>query len=319
MPREALLLAAGGTIAMSGERAVPALDAQALVDAVPGLAAHPGLRTRSLPPRPGAHLAPDDALAIARAALEAADEGLGVVVTHGTDTLEETAFLTYLMHVGDPPIVFTGAIRPASAVSADGPGNVLDAVAVARSPTAAGLGAVVCFGGEVHAAREARKADSTGPVAFGSPQSGPLGRVIEGELALRARPLRPAAVLRPATLEFHVPILVAALGDDLGALRVPADGAVVAALGAGHLSPAALAAVREAAARMPVVLALRPARGAFLRETYGFEGAEGDLRASGAVPAGALSPQAARIKLLACLGVGLRGDELAGAFAGDDR
>jgi L-asparaginase len=119
-------------------------------------------------------------------------------------------------------------------------------------------------------------------------------------------------------LDFRVPVIVATLGDDLAALDGSADGAVVAALGGGHLSPAALERVRAAAARMPIVLAVRPERGAMLASTYGFHGAEGDLRASGAIPAGSLSPQAARMKLLACLGCGLEGDDLALAFSQDD-
>jgi L-asparaginase len=93
---------------------------------------------------------------------------------------------------------------------------------------------------------------------------------------------------------------------------------VIATLGGGHLSPAALERLRAAAARMPIVLAVRPERGAMLASTYGFDGAEGDLRASGAIPAGSLSPQAARMKLLACLGCGLRGEDLALAFSQDD-
>jgi L-asparaginase len=312
--REMLLLATGGTIAMAGERAVPSSGPAELLAAA-GLA---GVRTRALLGLPGAHVGLDDALAIARAATEAAAAGLGVVVTHGTDTLEETAYLTDLLHAGEAPIVFTGAIRPGSAAGADGPANLVDAAAVARAPGAAGLGVVVVFGGEVHAAREARKVDAAGPAAFGSPATGPVGRVVEGRLALKARPLRPPAPLDPEHLRFRVPILTAALGDDLEALGAPADGAVLAALGGGHLSPAALERLADAAARRPVVIAVRPARGAVLSATYGFRGAEGDVRATGAIPAGALSPQAARMKLLAALGSGLRGPALAQAFAHDD-
>jgi L-asparaginase len=314
MERELLLIATGGTIAMAGERAVPASGPGALLAAA-GLR---GVRTRELCGLPGAHIGLDDALAIARAASEAAAAGAGVVVTHGTDTLEETAFLTDLLHAGEAPVVFTGAIRPGSAPGADGPANLLDAAAVARAPEAAGLGVLVVFGGEVHAAREARKVDSAGPAAFGSPNAGPVGRVVEGRLALKARPLRAQAPLTPEHLRFRVPIVTAALGDGVEALEAPADGAVLAALGGGHLSPEGLDRLAAVAARRPVVLAVRPARGALLAATYGFRGAEGDLRATGAIPAGALSPQAARMKLLACLGAGLRDAGLARAFAGDD-
>jgi L-asparaginase len=314
MERDVLVLATGGTISMRGARAVPAAGPRELLDAV-GL---DGVEARALLGVPGAHVGLNDALLVARTAAAEAGAGRGVVVTHGTDTLEETAMLCDLVHAGDAPVVFTGAIRPGSAPGADGPANLLDAVAVAGAARAAGLGCVVVFGGELHAARTARKVDSAGPSAFGSPGAGPIGRVVEGRLSLRFRPVRPARALAPKRLDFRVPVVVATLGDDLEALDPPADGAVLAALGGGHLSPAGLERLRAAARRMPVVLAVRPERGAVLSSTYGFEGAEGDLRATGAIPAGPLSPQAARMKLLACLGSGLRGEELAGAFADDD-
>ena len=312
--REILLLATGGTIAMAGPRAVPSSGPAELLAAA-GLG---DVRARELLGVPGAHVSLDDALAIARAATEAATDGAGVVVTHGTDTLEETAFLTDLLHDGEAPIVFTGAIRPGSAPGADGPANLLDAVAVARAREAAGLGVVVVFGGEVHAAREARKVDSAGPAAFGSPNAGPIGRVVEGRLALKSRPVRPTVALRPEHLRFRVPIVAAALGDGLETLDGRADGVVVATLGGGHLGPEGLDRLAATAARRPVVLSVRPPRGALLSQTYGFRGAEGDLRATGAIPAGGLSPQAARMKLLACLGSGLEGDAIADAFAADD-
>lgn len=221
----------------------------------------------------------------------------------------------------EAPVVLTGAIRPGSAAGADGPANLLDAVAVAAAPEAAGFGALVVFGGEVHAARHARKVDSTSPVAFGSPAAGPVGRVIEGRPALELRPVRGREALDVRRLDFRVPILATALGDDGlpldAAVRDGADGVVLATLGGGHVSPMVLARVRAAVERVPVVLAVRPQRGAFLAGTYGFEGNEEDLRATGALPAGVLSAQAARMKLLACLGAGLEGARLAAAFGGD--
>jgi L-asparaginase len=314
MEREVLLLATGGTIAMKGERAVPAAAPSELLAAV-GLE---GIEARELLGLPGAHVGLADALLVARTAAEEAARGRGVVVTHGTDTLEETAMLCDLMHAAQAPIVFTGAIRPGSAYGADGPANLRDAVAVAGAHAAEGLGCVVVFGGEIHAARGARKVDSAGPSAFGTPGGGAIGRVVEGRIALRARPVRPASPLAPERLDFRVPVVVATLGDDLALLDAPADGIVLAAFGGGHLSVAGLRRLREVAQRLPVVLAVRPERGALLSSTYGFEGAEGDLRATGAIPAGALSAQAARMKLLACLGAGLDGDGIRRAFADDD-
>ena len=321
MSRPVTVLSTGGTIAMSGDRmAVPALDGSALVAAVPALAAFPGLEAESISNMPGSHMDTPDALRTARAAIAAADGGRGVVVTHGTDTLEETAMLCDVLYGGDCPIVFTGAIRPASAPGADGPANLADAVALAGSVAAAGLGVVVVFAGRVHAARAVRKVDSTAAEPFGSPHSGPIGVVHEGRVNIGAFPLRRPPIV-PEHLDLRVPIVSSWLGDDGGLLRAvaasDAAGCVVETLGAGHLGPRALAALREVAERMPVVATTRPGRGSILYETYGFEGCEADIRAV-AIAAGALSPQAARMKLLACLGAGMAREQIALAFLPDD-
>jgi len=318
--RPVTVLSGGGTIAMAGPRARPALDARALVDAVPALAGVAGLRTRSVVELPGAHLAGADALALARAALEQTAAGRGVVITHGTDTLEETAVLCDVLHGGREPIVLTGAIRPASAPGADGPANLLDAVAAAGAQDSAGLGAIVCFAGELHAARTVRKRSSTSPAAFGSPLTGALGSVAEGRVRILARPWRPDALALPASLDARVPIVATFLGDDgsglLTALRDGAEAIVFVAFGAGHVSPAVLRALREAAAAVPVAITLRPECGRLLHGTYGFEGAEGDVRASGALAADALSPQAARMILLAGLGAGASREALEAVLGG---
>ena len=320
--REVTVLAAGGTIAMSGEGgATPALDAAGLVAAVPALAGLPGLRARSLGGWPGVHLTPADALAIARAAAAEAAGGRGVVLTHGTDTLEETAVLCHLLHGADAPIVVTGASRPASAAGADGPANLLDAVRAAGDAATTGLGVLVAFAGELHAALAVRKSDSVSPRAFTSPRSGPLGRVSEhcvevwGMIA--RRPPLPVA-----QLDARVEIVAAGLGSDGGlieaALAAGTDGLVAVLLGAGHAPPPFLAACRAAATRVPVVACVRPESGRMLRETYGFEGAERDVRAAGLMPAPALSPAAARILLMACLGAGYSRVATAAAFAPSD-
>lgn len=321
--REVTVLAAGGTIAMTdrvgGRGATPALDADALLAAVPNFARMPGLRARTVRSMPSSHLTPADALAVAHAALAEVERGRGVVVTSGTDTLEELAVLCDAICGAGAPIVLTGAIRPASAPGADGPANLADSIAAARDDKTEGLGAVVCFAGELHAGREVRKVDSTAPHAFASPRSGPIGRVVEGRVELVARPVRPSQPLTVARLDFNVPIAGTWLGDDGALLRaafgLAPDGLVLAALGGGHLSPSALAVLREAADAVPVVATLRPTRGAFLRSTYGYEGAEGDLLAAGVIPAGGLAPASARMLLLAALGAGLAREQMVELFA----
>ena len=313
------LLAAGGTIAMSGVGgAVPELDASTLAAAVPDVQ-WSGIE--QVLNKPGPQMTLDDALMLSRAAIAAAGTGDGVVVTHGTDTLEEVAFLCDLMYDGEAPIVFTGAIRPASSPGADGPANLTDAAHAATSGECAGLGVLVCFAGELHAARAVRKDDSTSPRSFHSPQSGPLGRV--GERAVRVDwrpPRRPPLDVR--ALDARVEIASAALGSDGAAidalLGAGADGLVAVVLGAGHVPPGFFTVLRDAAERVPVVACVRPRRGEILHSTYGFEGSERDLRATAVIPAATLSPAAARVKLLACLGAGLDREGIAAAFAPDD-
>jgi L-asparaginase len=314
--RPVRLVAAGGTIAMRGERAVPAVDAAALLEP---LALAPGweVSAETVLAKPGAHLGLDDALALARRACRAASTGQGVVITTGTDTLEELAVLCALTYGGEPPIVLTGANRPGSRPGADGPANLLDAIALARAPTGAGIGVVVAFGGEIHGAMTVQKVDSTGPAAFGSPAAGPIGRIVEGRVWLHAKPLRPPH-LDVQRLEHRVAIVTAPLGDDGALLRHAAatsDGVVLVALGAGHLPPPVLRELRQATARVPVLITCRPARASMLFSTYGFEGAEPDLRAANAVCTPSLSPAAARMALLCALGAGLDRAAMATALA----
>ncbi|MEA2430572.1 MAG: L-asparaginase [Thermoleophilaceae bacterium] len=316
------VLAAGGTIAMSGAGgATLALDASDLVAAVPGLAGQPGIESETVVNLPSAHLTLADQLRICHAARDAAREGIGVVVTHGTDTLEETAMLCDVIHDAEAPIVFTGAIRAASAPGADGPANLADAISVARSEDAAGMGVLVVFGGEIHHARCARKTDTTSLTAFSSPQTGLLGRVTEGHATFWTRVPRNEP-LDPPALDHRVLVVPTTSGDDgslaRAALATEPDGIVIGTLGAGHLHPDLLKLWSEASERIPVIAYCRPERGVVLTGTYGFAGSERELRESKIIPAAFLSPQAARMKLLACLASGLSIEETREAFRLDD-
>jgi L-asparaginase len=317
--RRVRVLAAGGTIAMSGkDGASPALDVDDLLSMIDGLDSLEGETVVNLP---SAHLTPAHQLEIAKAARDAARRGIGVVVTHGTDALEETAMLCDVLHDAEAPIVFTGAIRTANAPGADGPANLFDAVSVARSEEAAGMGVLVVFGGEIHHARCARKTDTTSLTAFSSPQTGPLGRVTEGHPTFWSRiPRNPP--LDPPDLAKRVLIVPTTAGDDgslaRAALGTDPDGIVLGTLGAGHLPPGLIELWAEASDRMPVVAYCRPERGVILNGTYGYAGSERELRRSGVIPVGFLSPQAARMKLLACLAAGLDTEETRWAFRQDD-
>jgi L-asparaginase len=297
--RTVRVIASGGTIAMAGRHAVPTLDADELVGEISALT---GIKLRTDNPMslPGSHLSLDDALSLAR--------------------LEEVAFLCDLLYAGRVPIVFTGAMRPATALGSDGPANILDAVVLASSPKADDLGVLVSFAGRIHAARSVRKVDSVGVAAFASPH-GEVGRVVEGRVAIDLRPPR-RPPLTPGSVDHRVEVVSASLGSDGAIVETlldgTLDGLVGVGLGAGHFPPRLLRALSAAAERVPVIATVRPERGSILHDTYGFEGSERDLRRSPIIPAGLLSPAAARIKLLACLGAGLSGAEIRDAFAVDD-
>ncbi|MGW5050704.1 asparaginase [Actinokineospora sp. NPDC004072] len=302
----------GGTIAMGpggGQGVVPALSAADLVAAVPGLVGV-DLEVVDFRRVPGASVAVGDVRALAaevEAVLAAGADG--VVVTQGTDTIEETAFLLDLLHHRDEPVVVTGAMRNPTLAGADGPANLLAAVRTAASPLARGLGVVVVFADEIHAAQRVQKAHSFSVGAFRSGAGGPLGYVVEGEVRLINRPVRlagvPREVQRPQVRVAVVPMVLGDTGIVLEAVADRVDGVVVAGFGAGHV-PAELAGpLGELAGRMPVVLASRTGGGAVLASTYGFAGSESDLLGRGLISAGFLDAYKARVLLLHLLSCGV--------------
>jgi len=303
------VISLGGTISMAGApgAVVPALDADDQVDAAlrsPEQAA--GISTLAFRSLPGAHLRLSDIEALAVIVERLTAEGQAVVITQGTDTLEEVAFCLDLLVRSELPVVVTGAMRNPASAGADGPANVAAAVAVARSGHDFG-GVVVVMGDEVHAARFAAKRHATRPSAFASPGAGPLGLVVEDRVHLHVRPTpwitRPLPVGPGEPGAPSVPIVVVTLDDDGLLLDAAdrADGLVLACLGGGHLPPWLLERVAEVARRVPVVAVSRTGDGHLLRVTYGFAGSERDLSASGVLLAGGLDALKARLLLLLLL------------------
>ncbi|MEU9741964.1 asparaginase [Micromonospora chersina] len=318
------LFTLGGTIAMAGTGSggvVSRLTGADLTAAVPGLAGIP-LDVRDVEAVPSAALAYQQILDLVDAAGAAvADGATGVVVTQGTDTLEETAFLADLVWPHPEPLVFTGAMRNPTLAGPDGPANLLAAARVAAAPAARDLGVLVAFNDEVHAARFVRKTHSTSTATFASPNAGPLGHVIEGAVRLLTRPPRHAPlppVDRDRLAATRVALHTVTLDDDaalLDALTPGLDGLVVAGFGVGHVPPDFAPALGALAARMPVVLASRTGAGSVLRDTYGAVGSETDLRRRGLVCGGLLDPYKARVLLRMLLAGGADRPAVDGAFA----
>ncbi|KAB1914579.1 asparaginase [Micromonospora sp. AMSO31t] len=317
------LFTLGGTIAMAGTGSggvVSRLTGADLTAAVPGLADIP-LDVRDVEAVPSAALAYRQILDLVDAAgAPIADGATGVVVTQGTDTLEESAFLADLVWPHPAPLVFTGAMRNPTLAGPDGPANLLAAARVAAAPAARDLGVLVAFNDEIHAARFARKTHSTSTATFASPNAGPLGHVIEGEVRLLTRPPRHAP-LPPVDGDrlaaTRVALHTVTLDDDpalLDALTPGLDGLVVAGFGVGHVPPDFAPALGELAARMPVVLASRTGAGSVLRNTYGAVGSETDLRRRGLVRGGLLDPYKAKVLLRLLLAGGADRAAVAAAF-----
>ncbi|GLW29313.1 asparaginase [Actinoplanes regularis] len=314
----------GGTIAMTANASgavEPRLSAQDLIDAVPGLLGlDVELEVRTVRNRPGASLTFGDLHELAELlAEEFAAGATGAVVTQGTDTIEETSYLLGLLHAGEQPVVVTGAMRNPTLAGADGPANLLAAVTVAASPSARGLGCVVVFSDEIHAAARVRKSHTMSTGTFVSPDGGPLGYLVEGRLRIINRPARgftlPAGSRTGA--EARVALYTATLGDDGGLLPSiidQVDGLVIAGFGVGHVPESWVGHLETAARRIPVVLTSRTGAGSVATRTYGFPGSEQDLLSRGLIPAGFLSPYKARVLLRLLLDTGLGQDELRAAF-----
>jgi L-asparaginase len=312
-----IILSTGGTIAMAGAASLD-LGAEGLAAALPQLRDIAEFSTRDLLAKPSASLTLEDLALIAASALEAARTADGVVVTHGTDTLEETAFALSLLVQTQTPIVLTAAMRRADQPGADGPANLLAATRVAASQAARGKGVLVVIDDEIHAAPLIRKAHSFRTHAFSSAPFGPIGYVVEDRVRFA---LQPAAAMPRLTYGDGapvVPILEAGPGlerEILAVLEVAAiDGLVLSLPGAGHVAADAAPDLGRLAARIPVVFASRTGAGETLRATYGYPGGEIDLIGRALIPAQSLDARKARIALQLLLSDGASGTAIRAAF-----
>ena len=320
------ILTTGGTIASlpepggGGKR--PALSGQDLVAGLPGLDAIAEVSVEEIASESSWNLTPADMLAVARRAAAALEEPdvEGVVVTHGTDTLEETAFLCDLTVRSDGPVVVVGAMRSPDEASADGPRNLMNAVRVASAPEARGAGAFVAMNDEVHAARWVRKLDTALASAFGSPRRGPVGRVTPAAVELPWLPPRGFTTDPPDELPHEVALVSAYPGMDGGAITAAleatgAAGLVVEGTGSGNVPGTAVAGIEAAIDRgLPVVIATRVPGGVTGSGGYGSPGGGARLRDLGVVAAGPLSAGKARLLLMVLLANRLTGTDAAHAL-----
>lgn len=300
-----IILGTGGTIASDGAAGSGAVASRSAAELMAGVPGEYEVEARDLMTVGSYRLTLADMRAIALAANAAAAEPgvAGVVVTHGTDTMEETAYLTSLVHAGPEPVVFTGAQFAADAVSPDGARNLRDAVEFAADPGLRGAGTGIAFGGELLSARGTRKARTTDPQPFAGGTL--LARRSGARIAVRAsvRP-EPERLLPGAGFDgLTVDMVMSYPGADtafLEAAGARADAIVLVGTGVGNAAPGfAECVARLTSDGTPVILATRVADGP-VTPVYG-NGGGVDIVGAGAVPAGELSPQQARMLAAALL------------------
>ena len=305
------VIALGGTIAMQKSQTsagvMPELTARDLIDAVPQLADVAQIDAQTFCVVPSGYLT----FAMLEDLLQEIDTQIkngagGIVITQGTDTIEETSYFLDLLADVDVPIVVTGAMRNPSRPGADGPANILGAVQLACSADAKDTGVLVLLNDEIHCARYVRKSHTSNLATFKSEPLGSIGWIAEDEPRIFLKPKAIAPIIRsdsPKTV--HVPLVKIGLDDSSVILQSllnqqgnsTVDGLVIEAYGGGHVPDSFVDVLEHHAQNIPVILTSRTGQGEALTKTYGYKGAEIDLLERGLISAGHLDGCHSRILL----------------------
>jgi L-asparaginase len=322
MPPNVRVLSTGGTIASTGgeDGASPSKDGTELVESVPELDEHADLTVEQVCQVLSFQMDPDAVAQVGRHVVAAADAGVdGVVVTHGTDTIDESAYFLDVALAPEVPVVFTGAQRRPDETSPDGPANLLTAVRAATHEALRTAGGVyVAFNEELHAARDVVKAHTHKLESFASPGTGPVA-VFDRE---RVRFHRDAGsrsvhipVLEPTATVEIVPSGLGASGEPIRrALADGVDGLVLQGTGVGNVAPDIADAVDAALDRdVPVVVTSRCHAGA-VSGVYGTRGGSRRLLSRGVVSAGDLPAHKARLKLMLAIEAADEGETVSEVF-----
>ncbi len=307
-----VVVSTGGTIAMRPDpetgKLVPAVSGEELVEMLAWPEAPP-LELDDFVRVPSFDMHGELALSLARRVIEHAGRGdlAGVVIAHGTDTMEESVFLIDRLLGSELPVVLTGAQRGADEKDTDGPRNLRDAIRVASAPEARGRGAMIAFAGELHAAREVRKVHTSALRAFAAPGSGPIG-VVDGErVVFQRRPERRPALPVPPELA-PVDLIRLYAGSDARFVRAAVESGaravVLEGTGRGNANDQVVAGVRDAVARGVTVAVCSRCVAGRVEPVYGRGGGR-DLAEAGALFAGDLAGPKARVLLQIALGASL--------------
>ena len=318
-----VLVFTGGTISMRHDPAkggaVPSLSGRDILALAPAIERMAEIEIDEWGALPGPHMTTERMWALRNRLLHhlRRPEVAGVVVTHGTDSLEESAYLAARSIADEKPLVFTGAMRTSSDLGWDGPANLGAAVRVAAGEESRGFGVLVVMNDRIFAGLDVTKAHTHMVDAFESPGLGPLGVIDDDQVIFRRALPESAMTLAPAALADPVDIVYAWAGSDsrlLDASRRDARGIVVAAMGRGNVPPGMIDGIdRFHEEGKPVVIASRVQRGRVGR-TYGYPGGARRLHERGAILAGSRRPAQARIDLMLALGAGMNVGEIRTLF-----
>ncbi|UXV46641.1 asparaginase [Staphylococcus aureus] len=241
----------------------------------------------------------------------------GFVITHGTDTLEETAFLLDLILGIEQPVVITGAMRSSNEIGSDGLYNYISAIRVASDEKARHKGVMVVFNDEIHTARNVTKTHTSNTNTFQSPNHGPLGVLTKDRVQFHHMPYRQQA-LENVNDKLNVPLVKAYMGmpGDIFSFysREDIDGMVIEALGQGNIPPSALEGIQQLVSlNIPIVLVSRSFNG-IVSPTYAYDGGGYQLAQQGFIFSNGLNGPKARLKLLVALSNNLDKAEIKSYF-----
>lgn len=312
MPNKVVIIFTGGTISMRIDpnlhAAIPSLNSEEIMAMVTNIESFAEIENVNFANLPSPHITPTIMMDLAKIVKEniEREDVTGVIVTHGTDTLEETAYLLDLIINNEKPIIVVGAMRNSSELGYDGSSNLAASICTAISDRAKNKGVLVVMNNEVNAASQVTKTNTLSLDTFKSPEFGPLG-IVDNDEVIFYRDIVSRQHIDTDVLENKVGLIKSVPGMESDILDFYIDsnykGIVIESLGRGNLPPAMLPGViRAIENNIPIVMVSRCPTGRVL-DTYGYEGGGRNLREMGVIFGGNLPGQKARIKLMLILGV----------------
>ena len=313
----------GGTISMKIDEkikaAVPSLSAEEIMSMIPGVEKYAEIEAYTFSSMPSPHMTLETMLKLSKFTTELVErEDIdGVVITHGTDTLEETAYLLDLTVRTKKPVVVTGAMRSGSELGYDGPFNLATSICTAISDEAVGRGVLVCFNGELNSASEVTKANSMALNAFRTPNFGPIG-IVDNDNVIFYRDANHLEKYDVSEIKKQVALIKCVVDMDSSyidyLIEKGCGGIVIEALGRGNVPPKMVDGIKKATElNIPVVVVSRCFEGRVF-ESYGYEGGGKQLKDLGVIFGDTLPGQKARIKLILAINSGMNIHEIARAF-----